>query len=326
MELPAELRQVVDAALAGVPLTDLAAAAQTLSNRYRGEVRDGALHISDDLAARAYLAMRLPATFAAISAVFGAVAEMRPDFAPRSLLDIGAGPGTAMWAAAQIWPVADALLIERSGTIRSLGEEFAASASPKSIVWKDVDLAGRLPDGDRRELVVIGYVLNELPPEAADRVVGAAWAATSDMLVIVEPGTPAGWRRILRVREQLLSGGGHVVAPCPHAGACPLTEPDWCHFSRKVSRTRVHRLVKDAEVPWEDEKYIYVAVSRRPGAAIQGRVIAPPKMASGRVTLKICRRDGTAAGRLFTRREGEAYKAARRLDWGDALPAAADQP
>jgi ribosomal protein RSM22 (predicted rRNA methylase) len=326
MELPAALRQAVDAALAGVPLAELSAAAQTLSDRYRTEVRDGALHISDDLAARAYVATRLPATFAAISSVFGAVAEMRPDFTPRSLLDIGAGPGTAMWAASQIWPVSDALLVERSGAIRSLGETFASAAPLPAISWSDTDLAAALPAGDRRELAVIAYVLNELDAGAIVRLVDAAWTRTSGVLVVVEPGTPAGWRRILQVRSQLLAAGACVIAPCPHNHACPLTEPDWCHFSRKVARSRIHRLAKGAEVPWEDEKFSYLAVSRRPVAALPaGRVIAPPKSASGRVTLKLCRSDGTAGERLVTRREGQAYKVARRLDWGDALPAE-DQP
>jgi ribosomal protein RSM22 (predicted rRNA methylase) len=322
MELPAALRQAVDAALAGVSLTDLAAAAQTLSNRYRSEVRDGALHLSDDQAALAYLATRLPATFAAISSVFNAVTEIRPDFAPKSLLDIGAGPGTAMWAAAQIWPVSDSLLIERSSAIRSLGEGFTAAAPVRNVKWQDVDIASGLPEGGRFELSVIAYVLNELGPDAADRLILSAWAATSDTLVVVEPGTPAGWRRILRVREQLLSAGAYVIAPCPHAQACPLAEPDWCHFSRKVARTRIHRLAKDADVPWEDEKFIYFAASRQQETAAAGRVIAPPKMASGRVTLKLCCPDGTAAEKLFSRRDGAAFKAARRLDWGDALPAA----
>jgi len=326
MELPAALRQAVDAALAGVPLVDLSAAAQRLSNRYRGEIRDGALHISDDLAARAYLATRLPATFAAISAVFDAIAEMRPDFMPHSLLDIGAGPGTAMWAAAGVWPIVDAQMIERSNAIRSWGETLAAAAPPQTIAWTNADLAGGLSGCDRRDLVVIAYVLNELAPAAADQLLDQAWEKSGDMLVIVEPGTPAGWQRILNARARLLEVGGHVIAPCPHAAACPLSELDWCHFSRKVARTRIHRLVKDAEVPWEDEKFIYLAVSREKGRSIQGRVIAPPKAASGRVALKLCRSDGQAGERLFTRREGEAYKTARRLGWGDALPAEADQP
>ncbi|HVT53058.1 MAG TPA: small ribosomal subunit Rsm22 family protein, partial [Dongiaceae bacterium] len=98
MQLPPALRQAVDAALDGVPRADLALAQDALSQRYRNEVRDGRAHLADDVAARAYLAARLPATYAAIRAALDAIAERRRDFAPRSLLDFGAGPGTALWA------------------------------------------------------------------------------------------------------------------------------------------------------------------------------------------------------------------------------------
>lgn len=320
MELPSVLRQAVDAALANISANDLAQAAQMLSDRYRGEIRDGALHIGNDLSARAYLATRLPATYAAISAACDAVAQMRPDFAPRSLLDIGAGPGTAMWAAAQLWPLSDAVMIERSTAIRALGKTLAASAPVEKTAWEDINLADGLSGRAPRDLVVIGYVLNELEPDAADRLIDRSWGVTGDILVVVEPGTPAGWRRILRARDRLLAAGGTIVAPCPHAAVCPLREPDWCHFSRRVARSRIHRLAKKADVPWEDEKFSYLAVGRRPGAFIQGRVIAPPRAASGRVTLKLCRDDRTAAERLVTRREGAIYRTARRLDWGDAMP------
>ena len=102
MELPPALRQAVDKALEGVPLAELKRAADLLSRRYRDEVRDGRLHLSDHLAAQAYLATRLPATYAAIRASLAAVAEMRPDFAPASLLDIGAGPGFGVVGGARL--------------------------------------------------------------------------------------------------------------------------------------------------------------------------------------------------------------------------------
>lgn len=346
MQLPAALRQGVDTALADIPLRDLADAVQILSERYRRGRRDGAPHLSSDLAACAYLATRLPATFAAIAAAFDALAEVRPDFAPRSLLDVGAGPGTAMWAAAERWPIADARLVECSGAIRALGQALAMSAPVARIAWDDADLARGLPSGEKCDLVVVAYVLNELEQDAADRVIDSAWHRSSDTLVVVEPGTPAGWRRMLQVRARVLAAGAHVLAPCPHAGECPLEEPDWCHFSRKVARSRLHRMAKDATVPWEEEKFIYLAVSRHDPASqnhpasrhdpaprhdpsslpprLDGpsaRVLGPPKTASGRVSLKLCQRDGSAATRLFTRRAGEAYRVARRLDWGDAWPA-----
>jgi ribosomal protein RSM22 (predicted rRNA methylase) len=324
MELPPALREGVDRALEGVALADLTRAAEALSRRYRGEVRDGRLHLEGDLAARAYLATRLPATYAAISASLAAAAETRPDFAPRSLLDAGAGPGSALWAAAGVWPgLADALLIEGSGAIRAWGQRLAARAPVARIDWMELDLsagaANAWADLAPRDLVTCAYVLGELAPEASARLVDRLWSLTAEVLVIVEPGTPAGWTRILAARDRLIAAGAHLLAPCPHARACPLQPPDWCHFARRVARSRLHRQAKNAEVPWEDEKFIYLAASRRPGAEASARVIASPRAGSGRVSLKLCQPDGTAAERLFTRRDGEIYKAARRAGWGDAM-------
>ncbi|TIT20415.1 MAG: methyltransferase type 11, partial [Mesorhizobium sp.] len=112
----------------------------------------------------------------------------------------------------------------------------------------------------------------------------------------------------------------HGKDALPAGRRARLVAPDWCHFARRVARSRLHRLAKDAEVPWEDEKFIFVAASRHPAAPPRARVIAPPKSGSGKVLLKLCEQDGSAAERLFTKRDGETFKAARRLDWGDALP------
>ena len=86
-----------------------------------------------------------------------------------------------------------------------------------------------------------------------------------------------------------------------------------------MARSRVHRLAKEAEVPWEDEKFIYLAAAREPAVARAARVLAPPESASGRVRLKLCQPDGMLAHRLVTRREGEVFKRARRVDWGDVF-------
>lgn len=320
MKLPFALRQAVDRALEGVGLSELTRAADALSRRYRAELRDGRFHLSDDMAARAYLATRLPATYAAIRAAFAAVAAAQADFAPATLLDVGAGPGSALWAAADCWPgLADAVLIEGSPAIRAWGERLSAQAAPARIEWQAGDVAAGLPDLAPRDLVTLAYVLGELAPEARDRLVDRLWTLTAGVLVIVEPGTPAGWTRILAARERLIAAGARLLAPCPHMAACPLSPPDWCHFARRVARSRLHRQAKRAEVPWEDEKYVYIAVARRAGRPVEARVIAPPRMGSGRISLKLCRRDGTAAERLLTRRDGAAFKTARRLGWGDAL-------
>ena len=202
---------------------------------------------------------------------------------------------------------------------RAFGEQLAAEMQQPHATWRTSDATVDEIDGEPRDLVTLAYVLNELEPDDRHRLVERLWPLTADTLVIVEPGTPAGWQHILAARRHLIESGGHVIAPCPHAKECPLQPPDWCHFARRVARSRLHRQAKGADVPWEDEKFSYVAVSRKPAPAIGARVIARPRKASGRVTLKLCRPDGSAGDRLFSRRDGELFKRASRSDWGDSL-------
>jgi ribosomal protein RSM22 (predicted rRNA methylase) len=320
MELPPLLRHGVDELLRDTPTSDIKKAAELLSQRYRGEVRDGRFHLSDHLATRAYLATRLPATYAAIRASIAAIADIRPDWSPRSLLDVGAGPGSAFWAAGDQWPSMEhATMIEGSEPIRRVGEQLAQHAAPKRTVWLAADIQRGLPALERAELVTLSYVLGELAPGAIDPLIERLWNASQDTLLVVEPGTPAGWQRILLVRDRLIALGAHLIAPCPHAQRCPLTAPDWCHFSRRVARSRVHRLAKDADVPWEDEKFIYLAASRVPSDRPPARVLAPPRVSSGMVRLKLCCNDGQLEQRVVSKRQGEVYRVARRLDWSDRL-------
>ena len=314
MELPRALRHAVDAALEGVSARDLAAASAALSERYRAELRDGRLHVDDDLAARAYLAARLPATYAAIRAALGAVAEARPDFAPRSLLDFGAGPGTALWAVRDCWNIDAATLIEASASMRKFGASFAPESGVAQIDW-----AAEPPTSGRNDLVTLAYVLDELEPAQRTSLVEGLWSVTGDTLLVVEPGTPAGWRRILDARELLLARDAQMIAPCPHMQSCPLAAPDWCHFSRRVSRSRAHLQAKSAEVPWEDEKFIYLAVSRNAVPLSDARVLAQPHTGSGKVALKLCETDGQVRRILITKRDGERFKRARRVAWGEGF-------
>lgn len=302
-----------------MPLADLKAAAKTLSERYRAETRDGRLHMAEELAVKAYLATRLPATYAAIRASLDAVAEARPDWSPSTLLDIGAGPGTVLWAVTDAWPqLQQATLLEASNAARRTGEKLASLLSLPTD-WKSGDATIDIADLEAAELVTAAYVLDEIVPVSVPELIKTLWELSTDTLLIVEPGTPAGWQRIMTARTQLIAAGAHVAAPCPHQQPCPLSPPDWCHFARRVARSRLHRLAKNAEVPWEDEKFIYLAATRKKISAIGPRVLAPPKSGSGKVDLKLCETDGKSRQHLFTKRDGDTFKRARRADWGDML-------
>lgn len=322
MELPAPLRQGVERLLENVPLATLKQAAKTLSDRYRAELRDGRLHMAQDLAVQAYLATRLPATYAAVRASLDALSDAKPGFAPKTLLDVGAGPGTVLWATTDLWPgLEQAVLLEASTAARKVGETLAANTIAAKTTWLAGDATTDLADLKPADLVTCAYVLDEIIPASLPKLIDRLWQHTADTLLVVEPGTPAGWQRILAARRQLIEAGAHVLAPCPHQAPCPIAPPDWCHFSRRVARSRLHRLAKDADVPWEDEKFIYVVACRDAPTSSQARVLAPPKSGSGKVLLKLCQEDGTVTERLFTKRDGVDFKLARRLDWGDRLAA-----
>src|SRR5271154_4822978 len=101
-DLPTELKAALDARLHGLSRNDAAERAAAISQTYRGGGNSTAIRTEAD--ALAYALARMPATYAAVTASLNALGEIRPDFAPISLLDVGAGPGTASWAAAEAWP------------------------------------------------------------------------------------------------------------------------------------------------------------------------------------------------------------------------------
>jgi ribosomal protein RSM22 (predicted rRNA methylase) len=144
------------------------------------------------------------------------------------------------------------------------------------------------------------------------------WAKTRDTLLIVEPGTPAGYGRIIALREQLIASGAHVAAPCPHDGRCPLTAPDWCHFTQRLPRSRAHKQLKSAELPYEDEKFSYVALTRAPVAQHPARVLAQPVVTKVEVSAKLCTPDGLVIAKV-PRRARAGYARARRWRWGNAV-------
>jgi ribosomal protein RSM22 (predicted rRNA methylase) len=316
--LPAELRAALDAKLEGVARQDIANRASRLSKTYRDGGSSGAITSETD--ALAYALARMPATYAAVTASLNAVRQIRPDFTPQSLLDVGAGPGTASWAAAEAFPtLANLTLHDANPALRALALEFATGSSRLGVANYQLGQArALLTTTEDAELVIASYVIGELRETERRDLAAVMWAKTSDTLVIVEPGTPAGYARIIAARAQLIAAGAHVAAPCPHDNQCPLKSPDWCHFAQRLPRSRAHMQMKDADVPFEDEKFSYAVLTRTPIAARSSRVLAPPVVGKAEIAAKLCTPDGVVLAKV-PRRDKPAYARARRWSWGDAV-------
>src|SRR5712671_7442993 len=118
-DLPAELKAALDARLQGLSRNDAAGRAALISQTYRDGGGSGTVRTEID--ALAYALVRMPATYAAVTASLNALREIRPHFAPASLLDVGAGPGTATWAAAETFPSLQSFtLLDANDALRAL--------------------------------------------------------------------------------------------------------------------------------------------------------------------------------------------------------------
>ena len=302
--LPARLVDAIEELVARAG-GSVGAEVERLSAAYRGDERARAARTAAQVAA--YLAYRAPATFAAAAAVFRQVARQRPGWEPRSLLDVGAGPGVAAWAALEAWPSFETVtLVEAEPEMVAAGRELLPDG-----MWTTGDVAAARGTAD---LVLASYVLGEL--DDPRRAAAQLWAQASDTVAFVEPGTPAGYRRVLAARAAVIDAGGFTVAPCPHDLPCPLPPDDWCHFAVRLPRSKLHRRAKGVELGYEDEKFSYAVLSREPVAKAAARIIRQPQVRSGHVHLVTCEPDGIHA-RTVSRKQGQTYKNARGAAWGD---------
>jgi ribosomal protein RSM22 (predicted rRNA methylase) len=317
-DLPAELKAALDGKLRGFSRSDAAGRAASISKTYRDGGGSGAIRSEAD--ALAYALARMPATYAAVTASLNALVGIRPDLAPTSLLDVGAGPGTATWAVAEAFPsLQEFALLDANVTLRALALDLVTdSFRLRDVSYERGEARAVLAKADTADLVVASYMIGEISDAERRALTELMWEKTRDTLLVVEPGTPAGYARVIALREHLIALGAHVAAPCPHDGKCPLQTPDWCHFTQRLQRSRAHMQVKGAEVPFEDERFAYVALTRAAVAQRPARVLAQPIVSKIEVTAKLCTTDGLAF-RKVPRRAKADYAGARRWRWGDTV-------
>lgn len=317
-DLPSELKAALERKAKGLSRNAAAQRAGVISQNYRngGDSRT----IKTEADALAYALARMPATYAAVAACLGAMLDLRSDFAPASLIDVGAGPGTASWAAAQaVSSLTDFTSLDINTSLRNLALEFAQSASRlASMTYRQGDVLKLIADMPAADLVIASYIAGELGNAERLSLADSIWSKTRDTLLVVEPGTPAGYARILELRTRLIAQEAHVLAPCPHENACPLISPDWCHFSQRLPRSRAHKHLKGASVPYEDEKYSFVILTRSPISRHPARVLAQPKVTKVAVTARLCTADGLKTMDIPHRDKAD-YTLAKKWAWGDAV-------
>ena len=293
--------------------------ARTISENYRLRTGSGARLLTRESEALAYAASRMPATAAAAYSAISCALEAA-GFVPTTLLDCGAGTGAVSWAADALIDLEAVTCLEREDAMRAVGAKLMKEAEGvlSKAQWESWDLTDRTPL-PRAALVAEGYMLGELAENMRLPAVRRLWDAAGEMLVLIEPGTPKGFENLLAAREYLCSLGAYAAAPCPAgAGKCPMKDGDWCHFAVRVQRTKLHKLLKGGEAPYEDEKFAYMVFTREaPKNACAARVLRHPQIEPGRITLELCE-GGKKTRRMITKKD-PLWKRARKIGAGDRI-------
>jgi ribosomal protein RSM22 (predicted rRNA methylase) len=248
--IPEDLRARLSGALKNYPRASLVQNAKVLAEVLRQRVRARPSDASagvikprvmlryDRDETFTYLAHRVPGIYATAFRVFREAAFKLPTFAPESVLDYGSGPGTALMAARVVWPAMQkAVAIEPSSEMESAAVKLMADTEGLTVerrryLIKDVE--------KQHELVIASYSLGEVQdPIERTEVVKLLWSLVADdggVLVLIEPGTPVGFKTINDARTLVLQRKANLIAPCPHAHACPMPNTSWCHFKQRIRK------------------------------------------------------------------------------------------
>lgn len=314
MEFPAELRDKINELAERENLNALRASAVRLSENYRTESKNGKRGAVSRTDVLAYAAVRMSATFAAVSKALE-LSLACVDREISSVLDVGAGTGAGAIVAARLTWCTDIACIEREKNMLELGRELCESAGV-SAVWEQRDISLGIPHS--ADLVICSYCLNELPENQRKAVISELANAARKLLVIAEPGTPFSFEEMKKTRRLLLDKGMKIAAPCPHENACPLPDGDWCHFTARAQRSKLHKLLKNADVPYEDEKFCFLAAAKEDCEPCSARILRRPDIQSGRITLTICGEDGIMTETIT--KKSPLFKAARKSECGGEFP------
>lgn len=293
MIFPSDVRALLE------QTSGLKQAAADISLRYRMG-RDKSLKTATEAAA--YAATRMPATLGAVGRALELTLETL-ETPPETVLDVGAGTGAATLAAQQLLNLKSAVCLENAAVMRELGQKLVKAN------WRAFDvMADELTE--TADLVIASYMLNEVsdPIFAARKL----WNATDSVLLIVESALPEAVALLQKIRADLVGQGAFAAAPCPHDKPCA----EWCHFACRIERSRLHKLLKDGDAPFEDEKFSFLALTKAPVSRCFARILRHPQIGKNKVGLTLCTADGIVEKTVF-KADKTLYKAARKAKTGD---------
>ncbi|MCE1196920.1 small ribosomal subunit Rsm22 family protein [bacterium] len=249
----------------------------------------------------------------------------------RAILDIGAGPGPASFAAmgAAADGVASATLVDWNAEALEAAARLAAieahAPNALTLVKRNLESDPRL-EGGPYDLIVACHSANEFWKEGADSLERRAslfrqacgLLAEGGVLLVIEPSATVTCRPALALRDRLLAEGGlRCAGPCPGSFPCPIAAAGGersCHSTWPwTPPPMVADLARAAGLDRDSAKATWFALKKASageaagrtaasGAAeeaasptLAGRVVSEPMLnKAGRVRYILCTPNGLA--------------------------------
>ena len=316
MELPISLREKINKKAEGKKQSELLEISNEISDKYINKSGQGNRLVTKEDEALVYSIARMPATFGAVhKALEWSLENFNEEI--NSLLDVGAGTGAASWAVSEVLNRSiEITCLEREEEMINLGQEYMKNemTSLSRAKWIKQDVSNT-DITHKADLVISSYMLNEFSDETRMQAIQKLWNATNKLLIIIEPGTPETFKKMKKIREYFIERGGNVIAPCVHNQKCELPENDWCQFTCRISRSKLHKVLKGGASPFEDEKFFYLAISKNSQEIDNeevSRVLRHPKIESGKITLKLCS-NNVIEEKMITKKNKDLFKIARKI-------------
>lgn len=326
--LPHPIEEAISAILQQQETPEWIHRAVDLHTRYTNGKTDNKNFVHDYLDALAYLGLRVPATYAQILGVLSAVHKLIPSWSPTSLLDIGSGPGTAMWAAISQWPGLDKITcLDEDKDFILLGKQIIKDSEViRHVNWKNRDFRlGIEEDESSYDLIIIANVLNELTPKAQEKLIGQAFNLCNGLLLIIEPGTSKGSKIVSAVAQKLHKVG---ILLAPYIANTYVEDADYyLHFPQRFIRPEFQRRIRqqmressEMASDWEESKYSYVAISKSPAEKnYWARTVGEPEIQKGFLEVPVITAESITKIKIM-KRDKEAFTFAKRLRWGELIP------
>lgn len=328
INLPPAISESVSRILLRSDARMLSIQAKELHERYMQGANPIQPNIQKSTDCIAYLALRFPATFAQIVSALSQIQERIPSWKPKSVLELGCGPGTGIFAAKSVWPsVATATGLDTEQLFLSLAEEIHYDSKMRvDVTWVKSTVSKWTAAEDRQsyDLIIVANVLNELTDEERERLMQQIMKRRSGVVMLLEPGTAVGTMLIMNA-ARTIAPTQHLIAPYINNVFVESTE-HWIHFPQRFQRPEFQRRIRQSmrdrvlmASDWEDAKYSYVAWGTiAEEKKLWGVCIGKVEKLKGFLTIPVLTKEGIVNARVLKRNKAQ-YNDVKAIRWGETL-------